>query len=244
MAGRLRHKPEMYGSGGNKNTAWEMDRVLKEYDSLMSKNIAEANAWRLVGLVAVAMLIVLSICFAYIGLKPKREFVVIGVNDIGQTKYYGNLAGKSFDEYVDVERVIKNNIKEFLTNRYTVSTDSDVMAMNFTKCLYYLDSNRRQALINEINAEDPFSLVGKLKRNVIIDTVIPLSKQTFQTEFYVTESEFTGYKSDTQHYRAVFTFDKISAEKYQKLNEKEYMNNASGFYITDYNIQKIKVEVK
>ena len=85
--------------------------------------------------------------------------------------------------------------------------------------------------------------MGKLKRNVIIDTIIPLSKQTFQTEFYITESEFTGYKSSTLHYRAVFTFDKIS-EKYQMLDEKEYMNNASGFYITDYNIQKIKVEVK
>ena len=39
-------------------------------------------------------------------------------------------------------------------------------------------------------------------------------------------------------------FDKISAEKYQMLPEKEYINNASGFYITDYNIQKIKIEVK
>lgn len=244
MAGRLRAKIETYSSGGELNTSWAMDKVLKEYDSLMSKNIAEANAWRMVGIITVIMLVILSLCFAYIGIKPKREFVVIGVNDIGQVKYYGNVSGKSFDQFCDIEKVMKNNINDFLVKRFTVSTDSDVMNSNFQSCLYLLDSNRRTAFINEINREDPFKNVGRIKSNVKIDTIIPLTKLSFQVEFFVTESELTGYKSSTSRWRAVFSFAKINADQYSKLKEIEYMNNASGFYITDYQIEKIKVEIE
>lgn len=244
MAGRLRAKPESYSSGGDLETSWAMDKVLKEYDSLMSKNIAEAGAWRFVGISAFIMMIVLCLCFAYIGIKPKREFVVIGVNDIGQVKYYGNVSGKSFDSFCDVEKVMKNNINDFLVKRFTISSDPDIMNSNFQSCLYLLDSSRRQAFINEIKAEDPFQHVGRIKQNVRIDTIIPLTNTSFQVEFYVTESEFTGYKSSTSRWRAVFSFGKINVEQYQKLSEVEYLNNASSFYITDYNMEKIKVEVK
>lgn len=241
MAGRLRHKSEMYSQGGKAITAWEKDRVLDEYDSLLSKQVADANAWRFVGIVAVLMLVVMCFCFVYLGLKPKREFMVIGVNDIGQVRYYGNVAGKSFDQFVDVEKVLKYNITQFLNGRFTITTDSDVMYENFRNCLYYLDSSRRQAFISEVNAEDPFSEVGRVKKNVKIDTIIPLSKSSFQVEFYTTESEMTGQRSKTVRWRAVFTFVKLSVEQYSNLDENEYLHNASGFYINDYNIEEVKV---
>ena len=240
MAGRLRHKSEMYSQGGDVNTVWEKDPVLKEYDSLLSKQIADCNSWRFVGIVAVLMLVVLCFCFVYLGLKPKREFMVIGVNDIGQVRYYGNVAGKSFDEFTDVEKVLKYNITQFLKGRFTVTSDSDVMYENFRNCLYYLDSSRRQAFISEINSEDPFSLVGRLKKNVRIDTIIPLSKSSFQVEFYTTESEMTGQRAITLRWRAVFSFIKLSVQQYSALDEKEYLHNASGFYINDYNIEQVK----
>lgn len=243
MAGRLRHKQELYGQGGEVNTAWEKDRVLKEYDSLLSKQIADANAWRTLGIIFAVMIVILSLCFVYIGLKPKKEFLVIGVNDVGQTKYYGNVAGKSFDEFVDVEKVLKNNVNQFLNERFTISTDSEVMYENFRNCLYLLDSSRRQAFISEVNTEDPFSKVGRIKKNITVDTIIPLSKQTFQAEFYTTESELNGQRKTTKRWRAVFTFVKINAEQYSKLKEEEYLNNATGFYINDYNVEEVKVGV-
>lgn len=243
MAGRLRHKPEMYGQGGEIHTAWEKDRVLKEYDSLLSSKTAESSAWRFVGIIAVIMVLILSLCFMYLGLKPKREFMVIGVNDIGQVRYYGNVAGKSFDQFTDIEKVLKNNVKEFLEGRFTISTDSDVMFNNLRHCLYFLDSSRRQAFIGEVNAEDPFSQVGRIKKNVTIDTIIPLSKSSFQAEFYTTESELTGQRKTTRRWRAIFTFVKIGVDQYATLKEEEYLNNASGFYINDYNIEEVRIGV-
>lgn len=243
MAGRLKHKAEMYGQGGEVHTAWEKDRVLKEYDSLLSKQIADANAWRFVGIAAVIMIIVLSLCFMYLGLKPKREFMVIGVNDVGQVRYYGNVAGKSFEQFTDVEKVLKNNVKEFLEGRFTISTDSDVMYNNFRHCLYFLDSSRRQAFISEVNKEDPFSQVGRVKKNITVDTIIPLSKSSFQAEFYTTESELTGARKTVKRWRAIFTFVKINVDQYANLKEEEYLNNASGFYINDYNIEEVKIGV-
>lgn len=240
MTGRLKPKNEMYSSGGSLNTRWAMDDVLTEYDSLLSKNIAEAKAWRTAGLLSVGMLVVMCLAFMYLGIKPKREFVVIGVNDIGQVKYYGNVEGKSFESFTDVDKVLKNIIYEFVTKRFTVSGDSDVMYSNFQSCLYYLDANRRQALIDEINTEDPFSQVGRYKSNVEMDTIIPLTKSSFQAEWVTTVSEINGVNAYKTRYRGIFSFTQISVEQYSQLTDKEYLNNASGFYITDYNIQEVK----
>ncbi len=242
MEGRLKPKVEMYGSGGDLKTRWAMDDVLKEYDSLLSKNIAEANVWRKVGFICVLMICILCIFFVYIGLKPKKEYLVIGVNDIGQVKYYGSTKGKTFDEFVDTGNVKKNIINEFISNRFTISTDPDVMNSNFQHCLYFLDANRRQAFINEVNEEDPFSEVGRIKGNVEMDTILPLTPNSYQAEWYTVYSELNGGRMERKHWRGIFSFSRINAEQYSQLTDKEYLNNASGYYITDYNIQEIKVE--
>lgn len=241
MKGRLRPKIEMYGSGGDLKTRWAMDEVLKEYDSLLSKTIAEANTWRKVGFICVIMLCILCVCFIYIGFKPKKDYLVIGVNDIGKVRYYGTTQGKTFDDFIDTQNVKKNIINEFITKRFTMTTDSDVMYSNFQNCLYYLDANRRNAFINEVNVEDPFSNVGKIKGNVEMDTIIPVTDNSYQAEWYTVYSEMNGGRMERKHWRGIFSFSRINAEQYSQLSEKEYLNNASGFYITDYNIEEIKV---
>ena len=242
MQGRLKPKPEMYTGGGSLNTRWAMDDVLKEYDSFLSKQIAESNAWRMVGMIAVFMLVIMCFCFIYIGFKPKKDYLVIGVNDIGQVKYYGSTSGKSFDSFTDTEKVKKNIINEFVTKRFTMTTDSDVLYSNFQSCLYFLNENRRKAFIDEVNAEDPFSNVGKLKGNVQMDTIIPVTQNSYQAEWYTTYSELTGSRMVKKHYRGIFSFARINVEQYSKLAEVEYLNNPSSYYITDYNIEEIKVE--
>lgn len=241
MKGRLKPKIEMYGSGGELKTRWAMDDVLKEYDSALSKTIAEAQVWRNVGFISVIMLCVMCVCFMYIGLKPKKDYLVIGVNDIGKVRYYGSTQGKTFDDFVDTTNVKKNIINEFITKRYTMTSDSDVMYANFQNCLYFLDANRRNAFINEVNEEDPFSDVGKIKGNVEMDTIIPVTENSYQAEWYTVYSEMNGGRMERRHWRGIFSFSRINAQQYSELSEKEYLNNASGYYITDYSIEEIKV---
>lgn len=242
MPGRLKPKSEIYSQGSELQTEWGMDSVLKEYDGLLSKAYAECAAWRIVGIVAIAVICFCVVIIGFNSTKPKTDLVVIGVNDIGETKYYGVVKGKNFDTYGYKDDVLKHNIELFVKNRYQISTDNDLMYENFRTCLFYLDANRRKSFINTINEEDPFSSVGKYKRNAIVDTKIKLSDNSWQVEWYVNTSEMTGNRNYTEHYRGIFSFKSVSSDQYMKLTEEEKNYNPSGYYITDYQIEKIKVE--
>lgn len=239
---RLRAKNETYMHKGGAVTSWseEADKVLKDYSSLIDKNVAECNAWRFVGLVSVFLLAVAVGILVYCITLPKTDLVVIGVNDVGQARYYGVGKGNKFDDYQLRENCVKNIISTFIEYRYTISTDSEILYRNLSNCMYFLDQKKRKYFHDEIDVEDPFSNVGRIKRNVMIDTIIPVTDSSYQVEFYVTESELDGNRKVMNHLRAIFSVRQIKAKDYENLGENELLFNPLGIYITDYNSQMIK----
>lgn len=242
MKGKLKPKTEVHGIGGDTHTSWGMDAVLKEYDGMISKLMAESNTWRIVGMCAVALFAAVVVLLIVDFNKPKTDLIVIGVNDVGEAKYYGSVKGKSFSDYEYTENAIKKMLETFIKGYYTISTDEDLMYENLNECCYYLDTNRRETFVKEVNQKDPFSSVGIIKRNASIDTVIPITKESYQIEWYVTESNLNGERKKVEHYRGVFSLKKISVEKYKKLKDQEKIYNPYGMYITDYSIQKVRIE--
>ena len=75
--GRLRPKAEVYTPNTLDKTSFNNDKVIEHYDSLISKQIAEANAWRLVGLLGLIMLLISLGFLIYTINLPKTELVVI-----------------------------------------------------------------------------------------------------------------------------------------------------------------------
>lgn len=240
MVGRLKPKTEIYSSKGGEQTRWNLDKCIQQYDGLLSKNMAEANAWRFVGLLALLLFAASIGILIYTIHLPKTELVVVSVNDVGQARYVGTTRGVKFDEYGMKEACVENIIRTFIERTYTITTDSDLMYHNFKSCLYYLGNQKRKNYMLMINTEDPFKDVGRIKRNVEIETVIPISPNSYQCDFFVTSSELTGYSAVTKKMRAIFSLAQLDSEGYKKLTEEERIANPIGIYITEYNIVEVK----
>lgn len=238
--GRLRPKAEVYTPNTLDKTRFNNDKVIEQYDSLISKQIAEANAWRLVGLLCLIMLLISLGFLIYTINLPKTELVVIGVNDIGETKYYGASGGISYDGYDMKNSIISNILTNFIEKRYKITTDGNLMYNNYRDCMYYLEEKKRRVFELEINNSDPFALVGMLKQEVKIETIIPVSESTYQVDWINISQELSGYGYTEEKFRGVFTMMKMNAEQYNNLDEKVRVKNPMGIYITDYSIVKVE----
>lgn len=236
---RLRAKNEFYTPAGKDVTRGNTDEVIRQYDGLISKYNADASAWRKVGFISIGLFAACVICLIYTINLPKTELVVVGVNDIGQTRYYGKTGGISYDGYDMKESIIKNIVNEFIKGTYTITADPEYMYNNYSDCMFYLDENKRRYYEMEIQQTDPFSHVGEYKQNVKIESVIPTSSSTYQVDFFLITSDMAGYGLKEKRMRGILSFRKLTAEQYNKTNETLRIKNPMGIYITDYSITEI-----
>lgn len=237
---KIKWKPETYTIKGNIENKIIFDETVAEYDGLISKLHADCNAWRFVGLVCLLMLCASLGILIYTLKLPKTELVVVGVNDIGEARYYGKTRGISYDDYDMKGAAIKNILTTYIENTYTITTDSQYMYNNYVKAMNYLAESKRRFYELDIKNEDPFSMVGLVKRNPEIETIIPVSESTYQVDFYIVESDMDGYGKRRTKKRGIFTLFKLSAKDYNNLEEKRKVLNPLGIYITDYNIVDVE----
>ena len=233
---RIKWKPETYTIKGNVENKIIFDETIAEYDGLISKLHADCNAWRFVGLCSLLMFCASIGILIYQSTLPKTELVVVGVNDLGEARYYGRTPGLSFDQYDIKEVAIKNIIETYIECTYKISTDSQYMYNNYVRAMNYLDENKRKFYELDIKNEDPFSLVGQLKRDAEIETIIPVSESTYQVDFFVTESDMDGFRKNEKKKRGIFTFSRLSAKDYNAMEERRRILNPLGIYITDYSV--------
>lgn len=237
---RLRAKNEVYTSSGIDVTRFNNDECIKQYDSLMSKLLHDCNTWRLIALSALVLFLASLIVLTIAMNQPETELVVIGVNDIGQTKYYGKARGISYEGYNNKDDICKNIITMFIKATYQITTDAQLMYQDFTDVMYYLQSDKRRAYEAEINAKDPFSDVGRIKRYSEIESIVPITGSSYQVEWKTYISDMKGYDVETYRYRGTVSLTKMSAAQYQKLSEEIRVKNPMGIYITDFNFVELK----
>ncbi len=233
---RIKWKPETYTIKGNVENKIIFDETIAEYDGLISKLHADCNAWRFVGLCSLLLFCACVGILIYQSTLPKTELVVVGVNDLGEARYYGTTPGISFDQYDIKEAAIKHILETYIDCTYTITTDSQYMYNNYVRAMNYLEEKKRRFYELDIRNEDPFSLVGQLKRNAAIETIIPVSESTYQVDFIVSESDMDGFRKTEVRKRGIFTFNRMSAKEYNSLEERRRVLNPLGIYITDYSI--------
>lgn len=238
---RIRRKVSRYIPGGEVSTRFqkEADSVLKGYDSLMGRLIADCNAWRVVALVGVGCLVACICLLIHVVRLPKTELVVVSVNDIGEARYDGTTRGISFDRAGLQENVMYDILSKFVISTYTVGTDSQLMYENLRKNFYYLDGVKRREYQDFVNGDDPFSLVGRLTRSVRVENVMAVTDSSWQIDFFVDEYDFIKGPS-TVRKRGIFTVRQVPAEQYGTLTDNEKRNNPLAIFITDYNIKDIR----
>jgi type IV secretion system protein VirB5 len=105
-----------------------------------------------------------------------------------------------------------------------------VLARSNLENSYNFLTQRGASILNGIFTQNnPVSEFGKKTRSLHVDTVLPISKDTFQAEWSEIEYDMTGIRTSMQVLHGVFTV------LYQEPNTEETVRkNPLGIYIDNF----------
>ena len=211
------------------------NRVINQYDRYVNKLIQQSRIWQLVGLCAVVMILGTIIgWFRVLGIQ-KEIPLVIEVNELGRAKYIGDISGKSYSQgYTVKDYMVESVLRDFISYTRNIYVDRDVMSQNYYQAAAWCSNEIKIKLRDDLVAEDPYAMVGRMKRAVSIESGIKITNGSWQYDWYDVTSDIYGKEISKLRYRGMFT---VAIKEPQTDNER--FNNPLGIYIVDYNILKI-----
>ena len=211
------------------------NRVINQYDQYINKLIKQSRAWQMVGLCAVAMILGTIIGWFRV-LSVQREIpIVIEVNELGRARYIGEINGKSYLQgYTVKDYMIESVLRDFIAYTRNIYVDQEVMSQNYRQAAGWCSNELKVKLRDELVAEDPYAMVGRVKRTVSIESGIKITDGTWQYDWFDITADIYGKEMSKLRYRGMFT---VAIKEPQTDNER--FNNPLGIYIVDYNISKI-----
>lgn len=203
------------------------------YKKICDLNKTQMHKWKLLALGSLVIMLI-SLCIMFYALNlPRTVPLVITVSDWGEARYVGEVNKLSFQGLKIPKIAIEYQLRRFITNRFNISTDANVIRGNLKDCYSCLTSNSAQKLSEELKADNPLKLVGKLIKNVEIESILTLSKNSYQVDFIITSSSLTGRMVETERLRGVLSVETLEP------NEEDMKLNPLGIYITNFDFTKL-----
>jgi len=216
------------------------NRVINQYDQYINKIIKDNRIWQLTGLCSVIMLLGTIIGWFYIVQIQKEIPLVIEVNELGRAKYIGDIRNNAnLQNYTVKDYMIESVLRDFISHTRNIYVDQEVMSENYLQASSWCSNEIKMKLRDDLIADDPFSMVGKIKRAVLIESGIKTTNNTWQYDWFDVSTDIQGKELSKLRYRGMFT---VAIKESRTDNEK--INNPLGIYIIDYNISKINEVIR
>ena len=188
------HKSTTYKPGDVPNPFQEgQDRA---YGDILKDKMDEMKWWRkIIGLGFLALSFINFIFFVYALSTQKTVPVLINVLPTGEAAYLGEVRQSA----VQVpEAAILYQVRKFITNLRSVSTDAEVLYNNIDDCYYMVTGSYEPIMTRTLRAASPFDLVGKIRRTVDIKSVLRTTGNSFQIDWTESSIEPGGSTRNTQ----------------------------------------------
>jgi type IV secretion system protein VirB5 len=211
-----------------------MESQNKTYIDLLQSERNDKKRWQKICAVFV---VIVFLCFAvvfYATSLQRNVPVLITVTDWGEAQFQGKITQENFTV---PEIAIKYQVRSFIENTRIIPADPDVMAKDIEKCFNMITDHSYEKLKNDLQRDAPFLLVGKVKREITIESILNLTqKHTYQVDWLETRTE--NNSAYNTRYRGIFTvaLKMPTAETETK--------NPLGIYIDDYSITMLQQGVK
>jgi type IV secretion system protein VirB5 len=143
------------------------NRVINQYDQYINKLIKQSRVWQLVGLCSVVMILG-TIAGWFRVLSVQKEIpIVIEVNELGRARYIGEISGKSYLQgYTVKDYMIESVLRDFIAYTRNIYADPEVMSQNYQQAAAWCSNELKVKLRDELVAEDPYAMIGRIKRTV------------------------------------------------------------------------------
>jgi type IV secretion system protein VirB5 len=176
-------------------------------------------------------LFAVSLIFFFVSISQQKTVpVLVNVMPSGEAQYLGEVRQSGSINVPDA--AIHFQIRTFISNIRSVSTDYQVVYNNIDDCFFMVTSTyqpvMRQMLINN----SPFDLYGKIRRSVEIESILNFTDHSYQVNWTETVIESSSNPKKSK-YRAVVTIRLISP------TDATIKRNPLGIYIENFEMTEL-----
>ena len=165
---------------------------------------------------------------------PKTVPVLVSVNDFGEAKYIGEINRINYSGIKVPEVAIEYQIRKFVTNKFTIPGDAEVLRNNLKECYSCLTRDTPSKLSAELKEHNPLKDVKDIRKKVDIESVLKTTKNTYQVDFTITQSSPNDMNKVTVRMRGLLTMVLLEP------HEEDKILNPLGIYFNAYDFTEIK----
>jgi type IV secretion system protein VirB5 len=185
--------------------------------------MAEMRWWRLIIGGGILALFAASLGFFIYAVRMQKTVpVLINVMPNGEAQFLGEV--RQPGQIAVPEAAIQFQIRRFITNLRSVSTDSQVLYNNIEDCYAMVTSSYEPAMTRFLREASPFALVGKTRRTVEIESAIKITGSSYQIDWAETSVDSSQARKPTRM-RAIVTVKLLPA------TDETVKKNPLGIYI-------------
>ena len=220
-----------------KQTSWVLNKSknspLEIYQELVNRQKKTENRWKVFAYISIGGFILSMCCLVYAVNLPKTVPVIVTLNDFGEAKYLGEVK-VNYSGIKVPEIAIEYQLRKFVTNKFTIPGDREVLKNNLKDCYACLTSETAAKLSSELKDHNPLKDVEVIRKKVKIESVLNLTKNSYQVDFIVTQSNPYNMNIVEEKYRGVLTTTMLEP------NDEDKILNPLGIYIKAYDFTKVK----
>jgi type IV secretion system protein VirB5 len=195
------HKSTTYKPGDLPNPFQEgQDRA---YGDILLDKMKEMRWWRgIIGTGFLVLFIIAIAMFNYAISLQKTVPVLVNVMPTGEAVYLGEVRQTGTIQVS--ESAILYQVRKFITNLRSVSIDSQVLYNNIDDCYSMVTTAYEPIMTRMLRNDSPFNLVGRVRRNVEIESALRVTASSYQVDWIETTIE-AGNAPRNRKYRGLLT---------------------------------------
>jgi type IV secretion system protein VirB5 len=193
----------------------------KAYADILLDKTKEVTWWRFTGAGALVLFAV-SVIFSVSALKQQKTVpVLINVMATGEAQYLGEV--RQNNSLQAPEAAILYQVRKFITNLRSISTDPQVLYNNIEDCYAMVTSSYETIMTRFLRGASPFDQVGKIRRTVEIESALKITGTSYQIDWI--EAVVDGSSRKSVRMRAVVTVRLLA------VSDATIRKNPLGIYI-------------
>lgn len=200
----------------------------QEWNERYGDYISRERAWRLTAFLALGVAVICASGMAYLGAQNKLVPYIVEVDKLGQMA-----AVQRADAVAPVDpRIIRAQLANWIENVRTVYQDAGAERHNIQTAYALIRNNDAayKALNDYYNIHDPFKRAETEGVSVEINSVMPISENTWRVEWIESSHSAKGEVISSLPYQANLTVAIAPPSE-----EAHLLKNPAGVYITHFN---------
>jgi len=190
----------------------------------------EAQLWRKSAFINCGLFLISLVLFFYSISQQKTVPVLVNVMPSGESQYLGEVRQSGSVQVPEAS--IHYEIREFISNLRSVSTDYQIVYANIDKCFATVTSNYTPIMRQMLLGDSPFDLVGKIRRTVDVESVLHITGRSYNVNWTETVID-TSSNRKTSKMRAVVTIRLITP------TDATIKRNPLGIYIENFEMTEL-----